>query len=50
MSNDKQPVTEKQRRQQIDRMTKQLVDAGNSHQYAREKSRELAYKADKKGR
>jgi len=44
------PVSEKQRREQIDRMTKQLVDAGNSNKYAREKSRELAYKADKQGR
>ena len=40
--------TEAQRREQIDRMTKQLVEAGNSNRYSQEKARELAYKADKK--
>ena len=42
------PVSESVRRKQIDRMTKQLVQAGNEPQYAREKARALAYKADKK--
>jgi len=50
MSNDKQHPTESQRRQQIDRTVKQLVDGGNSHKYAQAKARELAYKADKKHR
>lgn len=40
--------TESQRREQIDRTVKQLVDAGNTHKYSQEKARELAYKADKK--
>jgi hypothetical protein len=48
MSNDKQQPTEAQRRQQIDRTVKQLVDGGNSHKYSQEKARELAYRADKK--
>jgi len=50
MSNDKQQPTEAQRRQQIDRTVKQLVDGGNSHKFAHAKARELAYRADKKNR
>jgi len=48
MSNDKTQPTESQRRQQMDRMTKQLVDAGNPYKASKEKARELAYRADKK--
>lgn len=40
--------TEAQRRDQIDRTVKQLVDGGSTHKYAHQKARELAYKADKK--
>ena len=40
--------TEAQRREQMDRTVKQLVDAGNTHKYSKEKARELAYRADKK--
>lgn len=40
--------TESQRRQQIDRTVKQLVEGGNPHNQAQAKAKELAYRADKK--